>query len=150
MSLPRWLEPLLDAEQMRATDRWAIEERGVPSLELMEHAAEGLADVVRRHAPAGRVAVVCGKGNNGGDGLVVGRLLRDEGREVDVLATGDMFELKGDALANLERLPGAPLVAITSTSRNAHPPSMPIALATASFAQKRAARCMTGRARPAA
>ena len=45
MSLPRWLDPLLDAEQMRATDEWAIETRGVPSLDLMERAGEGLADV---------------------------------------------------------------------------------------------------------
>ena len=43
MSLPPWLDPLPDAEQMRATDRWAIEERGVPSLDLMERAGEGLA-----------------------------------------------------------------------------------------------------------
>ena len=50
--------------------------------------------------------VVCGKGNNGGDGLVVARLLREEGREVDVLAVGDLSETKGDARANLDRLPG--------------------------------------------
>ena len=58
MSLPRWLEPLLDADQMRATDAWAIEERGVPSLDLMERAGEGLARVVSQYGPAGRVAVV--------------------------------------------------------------------------------------------
>ena len=46
MSLPRWLDPLLDAEQMRATDAWAIETRGIPSLDLMERAGEGLADAV--------------------------------------------------------------------------------------------------------
>src|SRR5256885_4144075 len=56
----------------------------------------------------GPVRVVIGKGNNGGDGLVVARLLRQEGRDVDVLATGDVEELKGDARANLERLPGDP------------------------------------------
>ena len=53
MSLPRWLEPLLDAEQMRDTDAWAIESRGVPSLELMERAGEGLARG-RRPVRAGR------------------------------------------------------------------------------------------------
>src|SRR4051794_31431103 len=74
MTLPRWMEPLLDAEQMRRTDEWAIETRGVPSLELMERAGEGLARVVGQHGPAGRIAVVCGKGNNGGDGLVAARL----------------------------------------------------------------------------
>ena len=76
MSAPgAWLEPLPDAEAMRATDRWAIEERGIPSLALMERAGEGLAAVAWEVAPSGPVAVVCGKGNNGGDGLVVARLL---------------------------------------------------------------------------
>jgi ADP-dependent NAD(P)H-hydrate dehydratase / NAD(P)H-hydrate epimerase len=100
-----WLEPLPDAEAMRATDRWAIEERGIPSLQLMERAGERLAEVVRAVAPQGPVVVVCGKGNNGGDGLVVARLLDDEGREVRVLLVPDPGELQGDAAANLERLP---------------------------------------------
>jgi NAD(P)H-hydrate epimerase len=100
-----WLEPLPDAEMMRATDAWAIEEQGVPSLDLMERAGEGLARVVADLAPAGPIAVVCGKGNNGGDGLVAGRLLRAAGREVRVLLLSD--ELRGDAAANLERLEGA-------------------------------------------
>jgi NAD(P)H-hydrate epimerase len=52
--------------------------------------------------------VVIGKGNNGGDGLVVARLLRNEGRAVDVLSTAPLGDLRGDALANLERLPGDP------------------------------------------
>jgi NAD(P)H-hydrate epimerase len=52
------------------------------------------------------VAVVAGKGNNGGDGLVVARLLRDEGRDVDVLLLAEPQDLRGDARANLERLPG--------------------------------------------
>ena len=52
------------------------------------------------------MAVVCGKGNNGGDGLVAARLLRDQGRAVDVLLLGDPDDLRGDARANLERLPG--------------------------------------------
>ena len=43
MSLPRWMEPLLAAEEMRATDKWAIETKGIPSLDLMERAGEGLA-----------------------------------------------------------------------------------------------------------
>jgi len=91
---------------MRATDRWAIEERGVPSLDLMERAGEGLARLVAARAPAGRVDVVCGKGNNGGDGLVAARLLRAEGRDVRVLLAGDAGELSGDPAANLAGLPG--------------------------------------------
>jgi ADP-dependent NAD(P)H-hydrate dehydratase / NAD(P)H-hydrate epimerase len=106
MSLPRWLDPLLDAEQMRATDAWAIETRGIPSLDLMERAGEGLADTVSRHAPSGRVAVVCGKGNNGGDGLVAARLLRQAGRQVDVLLVWPGEWLQPDAKEMLRRLGG--------------------------------------------
>src|SRR3954470_378623 len=93
---------------MRAADAWAIGERDVPSLELMERAGEGLARVVARVARAGPVRVVVGKGNNGGDGLVVARLLRDDGHQVDVLAAADLAGLEGDALANLQRLSGPP------------------------------------------
>jgi hydroxyethylthiazole kinase-like uncharacterized protein yjeF len=107
MALPDWLDPLYEAPEMRAVDKWAIEERGVPSLDLMERAGIGLARIVAERARPGPVRVVVGKGNNGGDGLVVARLLRDEGRDVDVLSTGDPAELKGDAKTNLERLPGA-------------------------------------------
>jgi ADP-dependent NAD(P)H-hydrate dehydratase / NAD(P)H-hydrate epimerase len=108
MTLAPWLEPLFDAEGMRATDRWAVEERGIPSLDLMERAGEGLAAVVARQGPAGRIAIVCGKGNNGGDGLVAARLLREAGREVDVLAVWPPDSLRGDAAEQLRRMPGAP------------------------------------------
>ncbi len=100
------LEPLPTAEEMRATDAWAIEERGIPSLDLMERAGEGLARVVARFVPGGRIVVVCGKGNNGGDGLVAARILRQAGREVDVLAAAPPEELRGDAAEQLRRLPG--------------------------------------------
>ncbi len=109
-ALPEWCLPLPDAEAMRAIDRWAIDERGVPSLELMERAGIGVARAVEQLAPDGPVTVLCGKGNNGGDGLVAARLLRDAGREVDVLTAGPPEELKGDARENLLRLPGAPPV----------------------------------------
>ena len=109
-TLPDWTAPLLDAETMRGVDRWAIEERGVPSLELMERAGAGVTRIVERLAPDGAVAVVCGKGNNGGDGLVAARLLREAGRGVTVVCAAPLDELAGDARVNLERLPGeAPL-----------------------------------------
>jgi hydroxyethylthiazole kinase-like uncharacterized protein yjeF len=91
---------------MRAIDRWAIDEQGVPSLDLMERAGLGVAQAVERLAPDGPVAVICGKGNNGGDGLVVARLLREAGRSVTVLCTAPPEEFSGDAKANLKRLPG--------------------------------------------
>jgi hydroxyethylthiazole kinase-like uncharacterized protein yjeF len=108
MTLPAWLAPLPDAAAQRALDTWAIEQRGVPSLELMERAGAGLAELVVRHVPEGPIAVVCGKGSNGGDGLVAARLLRNVGRKVDVLLLCSPHELVGNARANLERLPGAP------------------------------------------
>jgi NAD(P)H-hydrate epimerase len=106
VTLPTWLDPLLDAAQQRALDEWAITERGIAGLELMERAGAGLADVVLGLGPRGRVAVVCGKGNNGGDGLVCARHLRRRGLDVDVLLVADPGELRGDAQANLERLEG--------------------------------------------
>ncbi|MGH2855640.1 MAG: NAD(P)H-hydrate epimerase, partial [Solirubrobacteraceae bacterium] len=109
-ALPEWCTPLPDAASMRAVDRWAIEERGTPSLELMERAGSSVARAVEELAPDGPVAVVCGKGNNGGDGLVAARLLREAGREVAVLTAGPLGELRGDARENLLRLPGAPPV----------------------------------------
>ena len=79
----------------------------MPALELMERAGAGVARAVERLAPDGPVAIVCGKGNNGGDGLVVARLLREAGREVDVrLHRAARRSFAGDARANLERLPG--------------------------------------------
>jgi NAD(P)H-hydrate epimerase len=108
--MPDWLDPLYEAAEMRASDAWAIEEQGVPSLDLMERAGAGLARLTADLAEgrSGRIRVVVGKGNNGGDGLVAARLLREEGLDVEVLAVGDLSDLKGDPLENLERLPGAP------------------------------------------
>ncbi len=103
-----WCVALLDSERARATDRWAIDVAGVPSLELMERASAGLADLVMEVAPQGRVAVVCGSGNNGGDGYAAARLLRAGGRDVLVLAATSPGDLQGDALVQAERLEGAP------------------------------------------
>jgi hydroxyethylthiazole kinase-like uncharacterized protein yjeF len=106
MFLPDWLDPLPDAGEQRALDEWAIHELGIRGVELMERAGAGHADIVAELVPAGRVAVVCGKGNNGGDGLVAARRLRQRGRDVDVLLLGAPEELRGDARTNYEQLPG--------------------------------------------
>jgi NAD(P)H-hydrate epimerase len=102
-----WLRGLYDAEGMRSVDGWAISDQGVDSLELMENAGRAVAEAVARLAPAGPVRVVCGKGNNGGDGLVAARLLREMGFEAEALLLWPADELSDDATANLRRLRGA-------------------------------------------
>jgi ADP-dependent NAD(P)H-hydrate dehydratase / NAD(P)H-hydrate epimerase len=106
MALPDWLDPLPGAEQMRAIDRWAIDERAIPSLTLMERAGSGLALEVDRVMRRGPVAIVCGKGNNGGDGFVAGRLLYELGRTVRILRLAEQREYRGEAAENLRRLEG--------------------------------------------
>jgi NAD(P)H-hydrate epimerase len=98
-----WLRPLFDADGMRAVDAWAIDEAGVPPLELMEAAGRAVAGAVGELAPEGPVRVVCGKGNNGGDGLVAARYLAEAGFEVEALLLWPEAELSGDAAANLAR-----------------------------------------------
>jgi len=89
---------------MRAVDGWAIQEQGVPSLGLMEAAGSAVAETVAGLSPEGPVVVVCGKGNNAGDGFVAGRLLRGMGFKVEVLLLWAAEELRGDAAANLARV----------------------------------------------
>jgi ADP-dependent NAD(P)H-hydrate dehydratase / NAD(P)H-hydrate epimerase len=102
-----WLEPLFDAQGMRAADSWTIEEQGVPSLDLMETAGAAIAEAVRDVAGDGPVRVVCGKGNNAGDGLVAARHLAGTGYDVEALLLWSAAELSPDATANLERFNGA-------------------------------------------
>jgi hydroxyethylthiazole kinase-like uncharacterized protein yjeF len=111
--LPDWLTPLPNAATMRAVDRWAIEERGVAGLDLMERAGAGVARAVEQVAGDGPVTVVCGKGNNGGDGLVVARLLRDAGRDVTIVCVAPPEDFAGDTRTNLDRLPGDGPVRLT-------------------------------------
>jgi len=99
---------VLTSEQMREVDRRTIEEDGVPSLALMENAAHRVVEELSRSFdPIDRqyIVVLCGKGNNGGDGLAIARLLRERlvGRLRVVLAA-DPEEYTGDALENLRRL----------------------------------------------
>lgn len=105
-NLPGWLDPLYDPDEMRAADRFAMEQRGILELELAEKAGAGLAAAAADLAVAGPVRVVVGPGNNGGDGLVAARLLREAGHEVDVLAPLALDGLGGVPRTNLDRLPG--------------------------------------------
>ena len=92
---------------MREVDRLTTERYGIPGLQLMEAAGQHVADSVRYRfsglAPLPRVAVLCGKGNNGGDGLVAARLLKEAHFEPLVLLFGTRAELHGDATTNLDR-----------------------------------------------
>jgi hydroxyethylthiazole kinase-like uncharacterized protein yjeF len=101
------MTPVLSRDQMRALDVCAIDRCRVPSLVLMENAGRGATDVLVRELlkgePAGgRVVIVCGTGNNGGDGLVVARHLLVRGAEPVVLLAGDEQRLSPDASANLD------------------------------------------------
>jgi hydroxyethylthiazole kinase-like uncharacterized protein yjeF len=89
---------IYSAAQVRALDAWEIEKRQVPSFTLMTRAAEGALQVLRARWPqARRVAVVCGAGNNGGDGYVLARLAKAAGLDALVLATVAPDRLQGDA-----------------------------------------------------
>lgn len=95
---------LVSGTEMRAIDRTTIEERGIPGTQLMEKAGQALAEAVREDFDRGRVAVVCGKGNNAGDGLVAARYLARWGWEVHVLLLTPSEQFRGDALRNWEAL----------------------------------------------
>jgi ADP-dependent NAD(P)H-hydrate dehydratase / NAD(P)H-hydrate epimerase len=99
----QWLTPCLNADEMRAIDAWAINERGVPSLDLMEKAGRAVADVAAEVAASERAVIVCGKGNNGGDGLVVARVLAEMGFGVDALLLAPPDQLSDDAKVQHQR-----------------------------------------------
>src|SRR5947208_14400443 len=96
MPFPR---PLSRAE-VREVDRRAIDEFGMSGLVLMENAGRGCADLLCQIGCRGPVAVVCGKGNNAGDGFVIARHLDLRGVPVKVVLLGAPAELRGDAAAN--------------------------------------------------
>ena len=96
---------IVTAAEMREIDRTTCEKYGVPSLTLMENAGDAVARFALRQYPhAKRITVVCGKGNNGGDGFVAARKLQEAGRDVTVLLLSSTDQVKGDAAENLKRL----------------------------------------------
>jgi NAD(P)H-hydrate epimerase len=108
------------AVEMREIDRATTERFGVPSLTLMENAGTAVAQFILQHHPsANRIVVVCGRGNNGGDGFVVARKLHRAGRVVEVLLLASRIDLRGDALAMFERLPLRPVEITNSTELKA-------------------------------
>jgi ADP-dependent NAD(P)H-hydrate dehydratase / NAD(P)H-hydrate epimerase len=106
---------ILTARQMREADRRTIEDIGVPSLVLMENAGTQVAAALEARfddLAERRVAILCGRGNNGGDGFVVARLLSQRNIPVSVFLVGRMSEVRGDARTNLEHLEGLGLPVI--------------------------------------
>ncbi len=100
--------PVLSVEAVRAVDAAAMEDYGLPGLCLMENAGIGATRVARDLLPGGgRVLVAAGRGNNGGDGLVVARGLLQQGFAVEVALLADPDALDGDAAANRDLLLGA-------------------------------------------
>jgi NAD(P)H-hydrate epimerase len=97
---------IVTGSEMREIDRVTSERFGVPSLTLMESAGTAVAEFVHSQfrAPETSFGVICGKGNNGGDGFVVARKLYEAGKDVRLLLLADPAELKGDAAANFKRL----------------------------------------------
>ena len=111
---------VLTADEMREVDRLTTERCGIPSLQLMEAAGTHVADACHRWissatAEPRHIAVLCGKGNNGGDGFVAARYLQSLGAKVTVYLFSEPREVRGDAATNLQRwtATGKNVIAIT-------------------------------------
>jgi hydroxyethylthiazole kinase-like uncharacterized protein yjeF len=101
---------IVTAAEMSAIDRATTQNHGIHSLALMENAGSAVASFAREQWPAAnRIAVVCGRGNNGGDGFVAARRLHGAGKVVEVLLLGPTEGLKADAANMLARLPFRPV-----------------------------------------
>src|SRR5712691_5270697 len=98
---------VLNSAQMREADRRTVDDIGISSLVLMENAgrqAVAAIEAVHSDLLERRVAVLCGRGNNGGDGFVVARTLMQRGVDVSVFLMGRVADVRGDARTNLEIL----------------------------------------------
>src|SRR6187551_3461985 len=98
------MQKVLTAAQMREVDRLTTERYGIPSVLLMENAAHAVANVVDENLNGGvagkSVVILCGKGNNGGDGAALARILNVRGAIVNVYLFAKIEETKGDARTN--------------------------------------------------
>jgi hydroxyethylthiazole kinase-like uncharacterized protein yjeF len=111
---------VLSAAEMQACDRATTERFGIPSIQLMRAAAAAVAAFAREYFKgARRVTVLCGKGNNGGDGMMAARLLAEAGLHVTTVLLGVPAELKGDAAAAWSEL-NSPARGPVHTVKDAH------------------------------
>jgi NAD(P)H-hydrate epimerase len=98
---------VMSREEIRAVDRWAINEVGIPGVVLMENAGSSCAELIKEELAGvaeAKVCIFCGTGNNGGDGYVIARHLLNSGFKVVVVICGERDKIKGDAKINLEIL----------------------------------------------
>jgi NAD(P)H-hydrate epimerase len=91
----------LTRSEVRDIDRTAMEELGIPGLLLMENAARGATELLKARNPVGRIVILCGPGNNGGDGMAIARLLAAEGTGAETWLVPAGKSLSADAAANL-------------------------------------------------
>src|SRR6188508_1587796 len=102
------MQKVLTAAQMREVDRLTTERHGIPSIILMENAAHAVARVIAEKlggSVKGKpILILCGKGNNGGDGAALARILWQGGAIVEVILFGKVAETKGDARSNFAYL----------------------------------------------
>lgn len=100
------MKKVLTAEQMREVDRLTTERYGIPSIILMENAAHAVARVITEKLGGSvkdrRILIVCGTGNNGGDGVALARILFSQGASCFVDLIGSISDVKGDARVNFE------------------------------------------------
>src|SRR5436309_14654387 len=102
---------IVSAAEMREIDRSTSGRFGVPSLTLMENAGSAVTRFILSEFPrAETISVICGKGNNGGDGFVAARRLAESGREVRVLLLCPPDDLRGDAAAMFRKLTISPVI----------------------------------------
>ncbi|MBU8934422.1 MAG: NAD(P)H-hydrate dehydratase [candidate division Zixibacteria bacterium] len=119
---------LVTSEQMRRIDSETINNYGIPGPELMENAGRGiarqLANLVIGNVRGTSIAIICGKGNNGGDGFVVGRYLSEMGAEVRFYFIGPIDKLSHDARLNFDRAAGSGMNLEEVTSIDHLPPQL--------------------------
>ncbi len=119
MAARRFYKPILTAEQMRMAEQKTMQDTGVTSLELMERAGQAIAREVHKHKlDSGRIVIVVGTGNNGGDGFVAARLLRQDQIPVTVIPLAPVDNLQGDVKhqADLANKAGVKIRPMTSNA----------------------------------
>lgn len=110
---------VLTRDQVRSIDQQAIDEFNIPGIVLMENAARGATDVLRSLSVSGKVTILCGRGNNAGDGLVVARHLDNDGYPVQVISACDPASWQGDTAVNyaIARSSGIPIEQYSDAAR---------------------------------